>query len=962
MTTNSVVNRVAQKEIRLFFASPVAWLFLASFAAVSLFTFFWVESFFARNTADVRPLFEWMPILLIFLCAALTMRMWSDERRNATLEHILTQPVALWRFVLGKFLACFTLLVLALISTVPLPITVSLIANLDWGPVLGGYVATSLVGASYLAIGLFVSARTDNPIVSLIGSVALCGLLYLLGSATLTGFFDDRTGETLRLLGSGARFDSITRGILDLRDLFYYFSLILAFLALNVFALEKERWARRSKSPRHRHWRAGTMLLLVNLILANTWLSHLTGLRIDMTAGKQFSISQATLDFLKELDEPLKIRGYFSDKTHPLLAPLVPRLRDLLQEYEEAGNGMVRVEFVDPADNPEIEQEANKRYDITATPFQIADRHQAAMVNAYFNVLVTYGNQHETLGFSDLIEVRTTPGNRAEVILRNPEYDVTHAIKKVLFNYRMGGNLFDGIEEPVELIAYVSNDAVLPQPLRAYKTAITKQLEMAVKGSAGKFSVRFIEPEARDGLVAKQIAQEWGFKPMVASLGDEHSFYFYLTLADARQVVQLPTGDFDLSAFRLALDSGLKRFARGFTKTVALSLPPVDQQMARFQMGGPTFNNLERAISRDYSIQLEDLSDGTVTPEADILGVVAPHQLDEKSVAAIDQFLMQGGTVILVTSPFTVELSGGQLRLQDWSSGLQSWLAHHGLHIGEALVLDKQHATFPAPVTRRSGEYEFREVQMVDYPYFVDLRPPGLTADHPVTANLPQVTMAWASPIEVDPDSGRRTAILLEGSDNAWVSDSMDIMPSLDAGGSSNFQPPEDNDNGLDRNSKAGIGSLGLVMQGRFDSFYANRDHASFYDQDDESPAVQEPHMRGNLLQRSPESSRIVLFASNDFMDDQVLASMVAATGTQYLGPVELFMNTLDWALQDDQLLEIRSRAHFNRTLPPMERRAQMLIEYFNYGLALLWLLLLALGSWLLSVIRRRRYIKGLSL
>lgn len=73
-------------------------------------------------------------------------------------------------------------------------------------------------------------------------------------------------------------------------------------------------------------------------------------------------------------------------------------------------------------------------------------------------------------------------------------------------------------------------------------------------------------------------------------------------------------------------------------------------------------------------------------------------------------------------------------------------------------------------------------------------------------------------------------------------------------------------------------------------------------------------------------------------------------------------MNTLDWALQDDQLLEIRSRAHFNRTLPPMERRAQMLIEYFNYGLALLWLLVLALGSWLLSVIHRRRYIKGLSL
>ena len=110
MATSSVARRVAQKEVRLFFASPVAWLFLASFAAVTLFVFFWVESFFARNIADVRPLFEWMPILLIFLCAALTMRMWSEERRSGTLEHVLTQPASLWRFVLGKFQACFTLL------------------------------------------------------------------------------------------------------------------------------------------------------------------------------------------------------------------------------------------------------------------------------------------------------------------------------------------------------------------------------------------------------------------------------------------------------------------------------------------------------------------------------------------------------------------------------------------------------------------------------------------------------------------------------------------------------------------------------------------------------------------------------------------------------------------------------------------------------------------------------------
>ena len=123
---------------------------------------------------------------------------------------------------------------------------------------------------------------------------------------------------------------------------------------------------------------------------------------------------------MHELQEPLLIRGYFSSKTHPLLAPLVPQLRDLLQEYELAGNGKVKVEFVDPAEDPELEQEANNRYGIAATPFQIADRHQSSLVNAYFNVLVSYGSEHQSLGFADLIEVRSAPNAPAEVHAAQP--------------------------------------------------------------------------------------------------------------------------------------------------------------------------------------------------------------------------------------------------------------------------------------------------------------------------------------------------------------------------------------------------------------------------------------------------------------------------------------------------------------------------------------------------------------
>lgn len=946
MATNSIARRVAQKEVRLFFGSPVAWLFLAAFAGVSLFVFFWIESFFARNVADVRPLFEWMPVLLVFLCAALTMRMWSEERRTGTLEHVLTQPVSLWRFVLGKFRACLSLLLLALASTLPLPVTVALIADLDWGPVVSGYLASALLGACYIALGLFVSARTDNPIVSLMISVALGGLLYLLGSPLLTGFFSDHTGETMRLLGTGSRFDSITRGVIDLRDLCYYLSLTIGFLTLNVFALERERWA-RGRSQRHRSWRIATLLVLANLLVANLWLAPLGKVRVDVTEGQLYSISRPTRELLGDLKEPLLIRGYFSAKTHPLLAPLVPQLRDLLQEYAIAAGNTVRVEIVDPASDPALEQEANEVHGIYSVPFQVADRYQSALVNAYFNVLVSYGGETETLGFADLIEVRTASDGNADVLLRNPEYDVTRAIRDVLQAYQAGGNLFDGIDDTIELTAYVSNEALLPDLLLSYKDAISAELGQIASDASGLFRYRFVEPEAGDGELARQIADEWGFQPMVATLDDEREFYFYLTLSDARQVVQLPTDNFDPAQFRTVLDAGLKRFSRGFTKTIALAVPAVNEQMARFKLGAPTFTNLERMVTRDYSIRMEQLGDGEVDPTADILAVVAPQSLDKASLFAIDQFLMRGGTVILATSPFTAELSGGQLQLQPWNSGLSEWLGAYGLEIEDALVLDTRNAPFPVPVTRQVGDYEFRDVQMLDYPYFIDLRPPGLNVDHPITASLPRLTMAWASPITADRSRGLRVTNLLRSSPDSWRSRALDVMPKVDASGTSSFQPE-----GRQQSEE-----IAVVVQGRFESWFRTRG----------KPGLSNPEQSADdeftgVISRSPESARLVVFASNDFMDDQILNALVAAAGTQYLGPLELFMNTVDWSLQDESLLQIRSRGHFNRTLPPMEADAQAWLEYLNYGLALLWLLILAGLHWLRTVLRRRRFQRELAL
>jgi len=254
---------VARKELRTLFHSPVALIFLAVFELVTLFTFFQGSRWFARNIADVRPLFQWLPLLLVFLTAAVTMRQWAEERKVGTLEVLLTLPVRTWDLVLGKFLAATGLVALALSLTLPLPLMVSVLGPLDWGPVVGGYVGALLLGALYVSIGLCVSARTDNQVVSLMVTLLVGGALYLVGSPTVTALLENRWTEILSAIGTGSRFTSIERGVLDVRDLAYYAALTATFLAVNVASLDADRLDVDSPRGRAEQGRLSTWVLQI---------------------------------------------------------------------------------------------------------------------------------------------------------------------------------------------------------------------------------------------------------------------------------------------------------------------------------------------------------------------------------------------------------------------------------------------------------------------------------------------------------------------------------------------------------------------------------------------------------------------------------------------------------------------------------------------------------------------------
>jgi len=238
----SRIPAVTARELRAYFNSPIAYVFLSVFAGAALFTFFNVEAFFARGVADLRGLFAPLPLLMILLVPALTMRLWAEEQKQGTLEVLLTLPVRDHELVAGKFLASWILLGCALGLTLALPVSAAILGRLDWGPVVGGYLGAVLLGGAYLAAGQFLSASTENQILAFILALVVCLALYGVGTEAFAGLFSDRLAGVLRALGTGSRFQSIARGVIDLRDLVYYASLTLFFLAACVLAVRARRW------------------------------------------------------------------------------------------------------------------------------------------------------------------------------------------------------------------------------------------------------------------------------------------------------------------------------------------------------------------------------------------------------------------------------------------------------------------------------------------------------------------------------------------------------------------------------------------------------------------------------------------------------------------------------------------------------------------------------------------------
>jgi ABC-2 type transport system permease protein len=237
---------VCKRELKGYFVTPVAYVFLVIFLFFAGYLTF-RSHFFEMRQADMRIFFSNMPLLFVFLVPCTAMRLWSEERKSGSIELLLTLPITVWQAVLGKFIAAWLFLGIALALTFPMPITVAYLGDPDGGLIITGYIGSFLMAGGYLAIGCFFSAMTKNQVISFILSVVACAVLLYAGVPStlnaLSAFLPMGIIAVIESLSFQTHFESILKGVLEFKDISYFLLLMGGFITACSIMLKERKAA-----------------------------------------------------------------------------------------------------------------------------------------------------------------------------------------------------------------------------------------------------------------------------------------------------------------------------------------------------------------------------------------------------------------------------------------------------------------------------------------------------------------------------------------------------------------------------------------------------------------------------------------------------------------------------------------------------------------------------------------------
>lgn len=236
------VGIILRRELASYFATPLAYVFILIFLVLASAFTFYLGGFYERGQADLDPFFNFHPWLYLFLIPAISMRLWAEERKSGSIELLMTQPVTIWDAVLGKFFAAWLFAGVALALTFPIWITANYLGNPDNGAILAAYIGSLLMAGGFLAVGSCMSALTRNQVIAFILAVVACFLFLLAGFPLVLdvfrGWAPQGVVDAVASLSFLAHFESISKGVIDVRDLLYFAMLITFFLLATAITLD----------------------------------------------------------------------------------------------------------------------------------------------------------------------------------------------------------------------------------------------------------------------------------------------------------------------------------------------------------------------------------------------------------------------------------------------------------------------------------------------------------------------------------------------------------------------------------------------------------------------------------------------------------------------------------------------------------------------------------------------------
>jgi ABC-2 type transport system permease protein len=238
---------ISKRELRAYFTTPLAYVFIVIFLALNGVTAFYFGGLFDRGQADMQPLFGFLPWLYLFLIPAIAMRLWAEERKAGTLELLMTLPVSTFNAVFGKFLAAWIFAGIALALTFPVWITVNYLGDPDNGVIIASYLGGFLMAGSYLAIGGFVSSMTRNQVIAFVVGAAVIFLFMMSGlelvQSAFRGWAPDLVVDLVRSFSFLVHYDAIIRGVIDIRDMIFFVSIIGVFLFATMVVVDLKKGA-----------------------------------------------------------------------------------------------------------------------------------------------------------------------------------------------------------------------------------------------------------------------------------------------------------------------------------------------------------------------------------------------------------------------------------------------------------------------------------------------------------------------------------------------------------------------------------------------------------------------------------------------------------------------------------------------------------------------------------------------